>query len=211
MSGYWYKNGQGSVIVRVKLNDSSQTIPNNKGITALVNSSAGLIISTIADTESAPINYTQAGGTIQTIATIGTYAAPSANNCRFQKIDDTNLPGWYEIQLLNARFSVANAKTLGICIPAVAGLNLAQTDLVIPLTAVDPYVTDMGLTETSEAYASKTGQSSFAAILRLMLQTLWNRQRSGTAFTVLKEDGATTAATGTYDSASNPTQLSRTT
>jgi hypothetical protein len=161
VSAYNFGFGVTNVCLRVKLNDSSQTSPNNKGITGLTNSSTGLIIATIADGEASSTNYTQGGGTIQTITTIGTYAAPSASNCRFKEIDSTNLPGIYELQLLNARWAVANAKWLQITFPAVSGLNLAQMDLVIPLPQVDPYglitpvgaYPNIGVTESGTAAA----------------------------------------------------------
>lgn len=114
----------------------STTAPFN-GLTGLSNSSAGLIIATIADDEAATTAYTQAGSTIQTIATLGTYAAPSASNCRFAKVDDTNHPGICEIQLANARFNVSSAKSLLVSITGVSGM--CDCDVTIPLRSVNPY------------------------------------------------------------------------
>lgn len=130
-----YKLGQGSIILRVKLRNSSVTT--GAGLTGLTNSSSGLIISTIADNEASATVYTQAGSTIETITTIGTYAAPTATKCRFKEVDSTNHKGVYELHIADARFAVANAKSLAISISGAT--NLAECDLLIPLRSVDPY------------------------------------------------------------------------
>lgn len=122
-----------SYITRVKILDSSQT--DGRGLTGLTHESAGLIISTIANNEASATAYTQAGGTIETISTLGTYATPTATKCRFKEVDSTNHPGLYEIQLANARFAVANARSI-IC--TVSGAtNCAETDFEIQLSGVD--------------------------------------------------------------------------
>jgi hypothetical protein len=130
-----YKNGQTSVVLRVKLRDSS--VSTGAGKTGLTGSSSGLIISTIADNEATATTYTQAATHIQTISTLGTFAAPSASNCRFGEVDSTNHPGVYELQIADARFAVSSAKSLLISISGVT--NLAQTDVCVPLRSVDPY------------------------------------------------------------------------
>src|SRR5690348_12850576 len=71
-----YKRGQGSIVLRVKILNSS--VSTGAGLTGLTFSSTGLIISTIADNESSATAYTVAGSTIETIATLGTYSAPTA-------------------------------------------------------------------------------------------------------------------------------------
>jgi hypothetical protein len=130
-----YKRGQGSIVLRVKLLDSSATT--GAGKTGLTSSSSGLIISTIADNEASATVYTQAGSTIESITTLGTFAAPTATKCRFKELDATNHPGIYEIQIADARYAVSNAKSILISISGVT--NLAQTDLVVALTDTDPY------------------------------------------------------------------------
>src|SRR5437899_2807808 len=130
-----FKNGQGSIILRVKIRDSSKTT--GAGLTGLTNSSTGLVISTIADNESSATVYTSAAGHIQTITTLGTYAAPSASNCRFKEVDATNHPGLYEIQVADARFAVANAKHLIVSLSGAA--NMVETDAIVPLWSADPY------------------------------------------------------------------------
>lgn len=131
-----FKNGQTSIVLRVKLLDSSKT--DGSGLTGLNNASSGLIISTIADNESSATAYTVAGSTIDTISTLGTYAAPTTGHCGFKEVDATNHKGVYEIQLANVRFAVSNAKSLLVSLSGAT--NLAQTDFVVQLQNDDPYV-----------------------------------------------------------------------
>ena len=149
-----YKLGQGSIILRVKLRNSSVTT--GAGLTGLTNSSSGLIISTIADNEASATVYTQAGSTIETITTLGTYAAPTATKCRFKEVDATNHKGVYELHIADARFAVANAKSLAISISGAT--NLAECDLLIPLRSVDPYDgVRAGLSSLPNASPAATG------------------------------------------------------
>lgn len=149
-----YKLGQGSIVLRVKLLDSSVTT--GAGKAGLTSSSSGLIISTIADVEATPTVYTQAGGTIESITTLGTYAAPTATKCRFKEVDATNHKGIYEIQIADARFAVSNAKSLLVSISGVS--NVAECDFLIPLRKVDPYDGQrFGLTALPAADAGSAG------------------------------------------------------
>ena len=130
-----YRRGQTSVILRVKILNSS--VATGAGLTGLAYNSSGLIISTIADNEPSATAYTAAGSTIETITTLGTYAAPTATKCRFKEVDATNHKGVYEIQLADARFAVSSAKFLIVSISGAT--NAAETDVVIPLQDLDPY------------------------------------------------------------------------
>ncbi len=132
-----YALSQTSIILRVKLRQDTTGAKPGNGITALTSSSAGLIISTIADNEATPTTYTQAGSTIEAVTTLGTFAAPTATKCRFKKVDDTNNPGIYEIQIADARFAVSSAKSLLVSISGVTGMS--DCDVVIPLRSVNPY------------------------------------------------------------------------
>lgn len=144
------KQSATSVIVRFKL----VTISTGKGITGLTPASAGLIISTICDVEASATTYTQAGSTIQTIATLGTYAAPSASNCRFKEIDATNSPGLYEFQFADARYAISNAKNLIVNVPSVTGLDLMDANYIIDLVSYDPYdAVHLGLSAVPNATA----------------------------------------------------------
>lgn len=129
------KHSATSVILRVKLLDSGVTT--GAGLTGLTEASSGLKISTIADTESAATSYTSAGSTIESITTLGTYAAPTATKCRFKEVSSSNHPGVYEIHLANARFSVASARSLLVSVSGAT--NLAQCDFVVQLNSADDH------------------------------------------------------------------------
>lgn len=149
-----YKRGQGSIVLRVKILNSS--VSTGAGLTGLTSASAGLIISTIADLEATAVAYTQAGSTIESITTLGTYAAPTATKCRFKEVDATNHKGVYEIQIADARFAVTNAKSVIISISGAA--NCAETDVCIPLTDINPYdVVRGGQTALPNAAAGADG------------------------------------------------------
>lgn len=212
MSGYWYKNGQTGAIVRIKLNNSSATNPTNAGVTGLSSSSTGLILSTMCDVEATPTYYTQAAGTIGAVATLGTYAAPSAGTCNFSQVSATYFPGWYEIQFLNARFAVSGAKFIGICVPAVSGLNLAQQDLVIPLTDMDPYSRAYQFqSQMTEGYSANgtapTPEQAMFEILGFQQQKVV----VGTTMTINGLNGSTAKMTFTLNSSGTPTSITRAT
>ncbi|MDE2106375.1 MAG: hypothetical protein KGL39_54670, partial [Patescibacteria group bacterium] len=130
-----FKRGQTSVVLRVKIFDSTATT--GAGKTGLTNATSGLIISTIADNEATATVYTVAASNVETITTLGTYAAPTSGKCRFKEVDATNHKGIYELQIADARFAVTSAKFLTISISGATGA--AECDAVIPLTAFDMY------------------------------------------------------------------------
>lgn len=126
------KRGATSNIIRVFLQDSASTT--GAGKTALTSTSSGLIISTIADLEATATTYTSAATNVETITTLGTFAAPTAGKCRFREVDATNFPGVYEIQIANARFAVANSTQLLISIQCT---GVAPVFVEYQLVAVD--------------------------------------------------------------------------
>lgn len=117
-----------SVVLRVKLMNSSVTT--GAGITGLTSASSGLVISTIKIGEATPTTYTAAGSTIESVTTLGTYAAPTATKCRFRELDATNNPGVYELQFADARF----ASTDSVLISISGATNLAQADIEVQCT-----------------------------------------------------------------------------
>lgn len=112
------KNGSTSNTERSKLRSATL----GQGLTGLDLTSAGLLISVQADNEATPTTYDQAGGNIETITTLGTYAAPTAGKCRFKEVDDTASPGDYEFQFADARYAVSGAKMLMVNVSGAAGL-----------------------------------------------------------------------------------------
>jgi hypothetical protein len=139
-----FKLGQGSIVLRVKLRNSS--VSTGAGLAGLTSVSTGLVIAVTADNEQPPaagsgagfgIAYTVAGSTIESITTLGTYAAPTATKARFKEVDATNHKGIYEVQIVDTRFNTAGAKSVLISISGAT--NLAECDVLIPLRSVDPY------------------------------------------------------------------------
>jgi len=127
-----------------------------QGLTGLSSGSSGLIISTIADNEATATTYTVAGSTIETIATLGTFATPTATKCRFKEVDATNHKGLYEFQFADARFAVASSKRLVISVTGVA--NLLDTDYEIELVRFNPFDAQrLGLTALPAADANQPG------------------------------------------------------
>jgi hypothetical protein len=148
-----YTLGQTSIVFRVKIRNSS--VSTGAGLTGLSSTSSGMIISTIADVEATATPYTVAASNVQAVATLGTYAAPASGKVSFSQVDATNHPGIYEIQIANARFAVANAKSLLVSITGAT--NAADCDVVIPLRTVNPYANNFGLTPLPTAAAGAAG------------------------------------------------------
>lgn len=181
-----------SNIVRVALADTTT----GNGKTALTNASTGLRISAGTDNETgtAMQSYTQAGGTIQTIAAIGTYAAPSASNARFGEVDATKAPGLYEIQFLDTRFNVANSKVLYVYVGGVTGLR--DTYCAIPL--VHP-PSDFWTVPTFAELSAVPGATPTAG---QMIQWVYELMRhkvtqTATTSTLFKADSSTSLSTST--------------
>lgn len=128
-----YTLGQSSVVLRVKIRASAT----GNGLTGLTNTTSGLIIAAIADVEATTTAYAAAASHVQTIATLGTFAAPSASSCRFAAVDGTNHPGLYELQLDNTRYAVSSAKSLTVTISGATGM--LDCDVVVPLRSINPY------------------------------------------------------------------------
>ena len=128
------KRGATSNILRVFLLDTASTT--GAGKTALTSTSTGLIISTIADNEATATTYTAAATNVETVTTLGTFAAPTAGKCRFREVDATNFPGVYEIHIADARYAVANSTQLLVSVqctgvaPVIAEVQLVAIDLM---------------------------------------------------------------------------------
>jgi len=121
-------NGVTSVLLRVKIPDIDSDDP-NAGLTGLTNATSGLIVSTIANNEATATAYT--GANLESIAALGTFAAPTAGKCRFKEVDATNHPGLYEIQIADARWAVSGARSAIITV--VGAANAGQVDVEIQL------------------------------------------------------------------------------
>jgi len=127
-----------SLTVRFKLMNSS--VSTGAGLTGLVYNSTGLVISTIKKNDASAVVYSTTANTIETITTLGTYAAPSSNKCRFKEVDATNHPGIYELHLADARYNATDS--LLVSINGVT--NLAQTDFEIECKNIAVNVIQIG-------------------------------------------------------------------
>lgn len=192
-----YEHSATGVILRAKLLDS--TVSTGAGKTGLTNASSGLKISTIADVEAAATVYTSAASNVEDITTKGTYAAPSSGKCRFKEVDATNHPGVYEFHFANARYSVANARSLLVSISGVT--DLAQCDFVIELENLN-LAADALLKRDMSSVTGEAARSMLNALR--FLRNKWSI--SGGTLTVRKEDDSTSAWTAalTTDAAANP-------
>lgn len=207
MSLISYKRGQGSIVLRVKILNSSVTT--GAGLTGLTSASSGLIISTIADNEASATAYTVAGSTIETITTLGTYAAPTATKCRFKEVDATNHKGVYEIQIADARYAVSSAKSLLVSI--LGATNAAETDCVIPLTDMDPYdavhggmsaLPNTACTTNASLLTSGTGTDQISVSAgKVLLQATQTGVTIPTVTTVTNQLTAGAIATGVWQDA----------
>ena len=175
--------GSTSNILRVFLQDSTSTT--GAGKTGLTNSSTGLNISTIANNEATATVYTSAASNVETITTLGTFAAPTASKCRFKEVDATNFPGVYEIQIADARFAVSNAKVLLVSVqasgiaPVIAEIQLDQSDQMLSRNV-------------SNVEATVTEHTVATIVLAMLENSI-----SGTTLTIKRTDGTTTHATKT--------------
>lgn len=144
--------GTTSNLIRFTLKNLTTGAP----LTGLTTASAGLIISTIADNEATPVVYAQASSNIETIATLGTFATPTASKCRFLQVDATNHPGLYEFQFANARFAVSSSQRLVISVSGFA--TLLPTDYEIQLVQFNPYdAVRLGLTALPNVASGSAG------------------------------------------------------
>lgn len=141
-----------SVILRFKLLDS--TVTTGVGVTGLTYNSANLIIATIKSGDAATVVYTQAAGNIETITTLGTYAAPTASKCRFKEVDATNHPGVYELHLADARFETV--EELVVSISGVTGLMECDFEVQCTNLAAAVATGSSGLSVLAESF-SKDG------------------------------------------------------
>ena len=122
------KRGTQNNILRFTLKNSSTGV----GLTGLTNASAGLIVSTICNNEATATPYTVAAANVETIATLGAYAAPTAGKCRFREVDALNHKGLYEFQFADARFSVASSRQLVISVTGATSLLDADYEIELP-------------------------------------------------------------------------------
>jgi hypothetical protein len=111
--------------------------------------------------------------------------------------------------------ATAVTQTTAAAIRADVGLSVAnldtQLDALPTNSELTAAITALLTTQMTEAYAADGTAPTLAQCLFLIQQSLHEFSISGTARTVKKLDGATTAAVFTLDSATSPTSTTRTT
>ena len=185
------KNGETSNILRFWIMDVATGDP----VTGLTSGTTNLEINTIADVEASPTSYN--GSNIESITTLGTFAAPTGGKVRFKEVSSGDLPGLYEIQVADGRFAVSGAKALIIMI-MVDGLN--HVPLEVQLDAGD-VIADQLLAR------NVSGGSSAGRTVKQALHFIRNKWAvvAGT-LTVYDTDDSTSSWTATVsqDAAANP-------
>lgn len=151
--------------------DSS--VSTGAGKTGLLFSSAGLIISTAKIGDATPTVYTQAAGNIETITTLGTYAAPTASKCRFKEYDSTNHKGVYEIHIANARF----ASTTDLIISISGATDLAEQDIEIQIESIT-VTTNNDKTGYTASASNMRGTDSAALAATALSDAVWTAAKA---------------------------------
>ena len=134
------KRGSTSVRRLVFIGDSSSTT--GAGIANLTHASAGLVCWYFAGDLSNDIQVTLVAGTL------GTYTSGG-----FVAVDNTNMPGWYEIGIPNAALDGGNE----VCIQIRGATNMVPVNIYIELDAVDYQdATAFGLSRLDATVSSRS-------------------------------------------------------
>ncbi len=152
--------GSSSNMVRVFIPDNTST--KGAGLTGLTSASTNLVVAFAREFDSAGTSY--AGANIETIATIGTYQAPSTSSkVRFKAVDATNFPGLYELHFHNSATIFGTGDTssnviINVFETSTTALNIGPNMCDVPLVPWD--WTDgvrLGLTAMPNAAANAAG------------------------------------------------------
>jgi hypothetical protein len=208
------KRGATSVMVRVFIPDNSSST--GAGKTGLTSASTNLVIA-YARSLAAAVSYT--GANIETIATPGTYSAPTSSSyVRFGPVDATNMPGLYELQFHDSAtaFGTGDASdsiVINIYETSTTALNIGPNMALIPLSPWD-YQTGLQLDATgsvafTESYATDGAAATLPQLLYMIYALLGEKSITSTTLTAKKLDGSTTAGTFTLNSATAPTSITR--
>ena len=119
--------------------------------------------------------------------------------------------GWYKVAA-----NATDTNTLGPLALHASVSTADNCDMIVGnVVKYDPQLADLGLTvfQLTESYAAINTAPTLAQALLAIMQRDFPTSRaiSGTTETVLKLDGATTAATFTLNNSSNPTSVVRAT
>ena len=181
------KKSETDVIIHVFIQDSSSAT--GEGLTGLVHNSASLTA-----------YYVKPGGTLtaltlETIATLGTYAAPTSSaHARFKLVHDTNVPGMYEIHLHTDTLATNDYITIMLkgaadMVPLLIEIQLTDLDLNTVLTdaSIADAVWDEPLTGSNHNDPTSAGRQ-----LRELSSVAIRQEtaQAGTASTITLDAGA---------------------
>ncbi len=147
------RSSANNLLLRVFILDTAQA--DGSGRTGLTSASSGLKITVLRERDAAATVYT--GGNLESISTLGTYAAPSSGKARFREVDAANLPGVYEIHLAQALAGAGDESRFltGMVLGATGG---APVMFEVQLQAFDPQdPVRGGLTALPDADAGTPG------------------------------------------------------
>lgn len=131
------ERGATAVVLHLFLPDASSS--QGAGRTGVGPTTTGLVIALIRPGDAGPVAYTSATGTIEPIATPGTWVAPTEGRCRWRELEAALLPGWYELQLPNIWFdATGDRRSVGGMVWGPAGVvpTPFQIQLSDPLRGV---------------------------------------------------------------------------
>lgn len=123
----------------------------------------GLSISIRANNETSTTIYASGNYDIL-LGTAGTWTDPGTGKCRLAAVDETNMPGLYEIAFLAARFAVADAQALTIYVRDTGetpAFEVAPKEIMLDAPVGD-------LPAAYDAAKTAASQSSVTAIATIM-------------------------------------------
>jgi hypothetical protein len=175
------KRGSTSNIFDLFISDSL-----GAGKTGLTSSSAGLIVAVKRELVSAYTVYAQASSNIETITTIGTFAAPTSSKCRFKEIDATNAAGMYQVMIADAIFDNGDASRFvtGI-VWGASGMNPCPFEIQL-----DAF--DLNNSEAEPGQGAPPATAHWVTKLGYMYKAWRNRSTQTSSDYKLYNDDATT-------------------
>jgi hypothetical protein len=157
------ESGVTNVITRVVITN----ISTGTEITTFDHASSGLEISMIANNESTWTDYLANSGTIETITTLGTYAAPTSGKVRFKHVGK----GLYEIQSANARWAVSGARAVQMKVVGGSGMGSVWAEIQhhpVPANVLTSSAIDTKLDALSVGLIAGTvGSSSTTTVINV--------------------------------------------
>lgn len=166
--------------IRFLLTDPADGTP----ITGLNNGSDGLLISVAANNAASATVYDGDAGNVETIAALGTFAAPTASKCRFAEFD-TDMPGIYEVQFADAIFSAASSKSLIFMVRGVADMAgtvaACYVPLVHPLADITAAILDAVAADYNDAgsVGEAINDASTGGDVSAIADAVWDEPRTG--------------------------------